>query len=176
MKNILLLLLVICPMLSWADPWDNMTLEQAEQVQKYLRSNPYLLDYCDCCDSEGEFATQVYLMQVISMEIVTCEWNPQYFSIRATVKRLAEVPYRVTGPDVSTPSVYISEDDITITMNYAWGYNAKVGKAAPLYTIIPYDIYGKQDLSQGYCREFISFPNPVPVKNAEYANWYKSRF
>lgn len=176
MKNVILIVLLICPALSWADPWDNMTLEQAERVQEYLALNPYLLDYCDCCDFEGEYATEVYLMEVLSTEIVTCEWNPQYFSVKANVERIAKIPYKADGPDVEAPLAYTSEDEIIITMNYAWGYNEKAAKAAPLYTIIPYDVYGELELTSGYCREFTSFPSPAIIENTAYTNWYKRRF
>lgn len=176
MKNSILVLLLLCPTLLWADPWDNLTLQQAEQVEAFLKTNPYIFDYCDCCDAEGEYATKVYLMKVTSTEIVTCDWNPEYYSVQADVVVLAEIPYTPAGPQMNAPRISRSEDGLKITMNYTWGYNAGQRKAAPLYSIVPYDVYGEQDPNSGYCRAFTTFPDPRLIKDQEYTNWYKSKF
>ena len=175
MKKILIVLLFLCPTFLWADPWNNLTFQQAEKVCEFLNSNPYILDYCDCCDYEGEFATKVYLMKVKSTEIIDCDWDSEYFSIKAQVEILAEIPYIKEGPDINSPHLYKLEKDLIITMNYTWAYNKQEGKAAPLFTIIPYDIYGEQKLNSGYCRDFTTFPNPEYIKNQEYEKWYNNR-
>jgi len=176
MKKSIFVLLILFPTLLWADYWDNLTLVQAEEVIEFLNSNPYILDYCDCCDYEGEYATKIYLMKVESTEIITCDWDSRYFSVKAQVEVLAEIPYNKEGPDIYSPQLFSFEKKITITMNYTWAYNTKQSKAAPLYTIIPYDIYGEQKSDSGYCREFIAFPSPMHVINEAYGKWYNERF
>lgn len=178
MKKLIIafLLLVACPTFLWADAWDNLTFEQAEEVQNYINANPYILDYCDCCDYEGEYATKVYLMKVISSEIVACEWDPSYYNVKTKVEVVAEIPYKSNGPDMASPVIRKSEEDLTLTMNYTWGYNPTTRKAAPLYCMIPYDVYGEQDLDSGSCREFTAFPNPEHIRDTAYSTWYKTRF
>jgi hypothetical protein len=177
MKNIVLAFLFLCPTFLWADSWDNLTFEQAEQVTEYLANDPYIFDYCDCCDHEGQFATEIHLFKVISTEVVTCDWNTEYFSVKAQVEVLAKIPYKESGPDITDPHLipYESIEEFTITMNYTWGLNKETGKAAPIYTIIPYDIYGNQSNESGYCKDFTTFPSPEVMDNEAYKKWYNER-
>ena len=176
MKNTLITFLLLFPIVLWADPWDNLTLQQAEQVCEFLNSDPYLLDYCDCCDYEGEYATEIHLMKVKSTEIITCEWNPEYYSVRANVAILAEIPYIEVGPDTNSAYKYKLKEERVITMNYTWAYNKQKEKAAPIYTVIPYDFYGETNPDSGYCKAFTSFPNPKQIKNRKYKKWYNKKF
>ena len=147
------------------DSWDNLTLKQAEEVSAFLISEPYILDYCDCCDYEGDYATEIHLMKVTSTEIITCDWNPEHYSIRVTVDVLAKIPYLKDGPDISSPLPLKSQKQQIISMNYNWAYNKEEKKLAPLFTIIPYDIYGELNLNSGTCRKLIDFPSPKHIKN-----------
>jgi len=176
MKKVVLILLFICPIFLWADSWDNLTLKQAKQVSEFLKSNPYILDYCDCCSHDGNYATKVYLMKVKSTEIIVCEWDSKYYSVKATVDVLSNIPYLKEGPDIRAASVYKSKKELLMSMNYTWAYNKEKEKATPLYSIIPYDVYEEDySLNSGTCKEFISFPKPVFVKNRKYKKWYKKR-
>lgn len=178
MKKILLVLLLLYPNILLADPWDNLTLQQAKQVEAFLNSNPYVLDYCDCCDFEGKYATKIELIKVKSTKIVTWDWGPEYLSVEAKVEVLAEIPYTKGGPDINSPILDLSERELptTITMNYTWAYNKEKGRAAPLYTFIPYDVEAGLELDSGYCRQFTTFPPPKAIKNKEYEKWFNKRF
>ncbi|WP_405295915.1 hypothetical protein [Algibacter sp. Ld11] len=176
MKNTLIIFSLIIPRLLCADAWDNLTLQQAEQVCKFLNTDPYILDYCDCCNYEGEYATKIYLMKVKSTQIITCEWNSEYYSVRADVDILAEIPYTKEGPDINYAHRYKSKEELVITMNYTWAYNEQKKKAAPIYTIIPYDIYGETNPNSGYCKAFTNFPSPKYIKNRKYKKWYNKIF
>ncbi len=175
-KKILFLLFFIFPLYLSADSWDNLTYEQAEETCEFLSANPYILDYCDCCDFEGQYATKIYLMCVTSTEIIPCDWDSEYYSIKSDVKVLAEIPYTKDGPAMDNPQRYESSNELIITMNYTWAFNENALKAAPLYTIISYDIYGEQKSNSGYCRDFTPFPKPNTLKNKDYKNWYKNNF
>lgn len=176
MKNIIIACMFLCPTLLWADSWDNMTYEQAEQTVKLLETDPYILDYCDCCSHDGEYAVDVYLMKVLSTEIVPCEWNSEYFSIKAQVEVLAEIPYKEKGLVLdSSQAFYEWEKEILITMNYTWIYNKEVEKAAPIYTVVPYDVYGNQKSNSGYCKDLTAFPKPEGIENEAYEDWYNEK-
>ncbi|MEL0651212.1 hypothetical protein V6246_07230 [Algibacter sp. TI.3.09] len=176
MKNTIITLLLLCPIFLWADAWDNLTLQQAEQVCEFLNTDPYILDYCDCCDYEGEYATKIYLMKVKSTEIISCDWNSEYYSVRADVDVLAEIPYIKEGPDINYAHRYKSKEELVITMNYTWAYNEQKKKVAPIYTIIPYNIYGETNPNSGSCKAFTNFPNPKQIKNRKYKKWYNKKF
>lgn len=175
MKNILFTIFILCPTLLWADAWDNLTLEQAKQVQEFLKTDPYILDYCDCCSHDGEYATNVYLMKVLSTEIVQCDWNYEFYSLKAKVKTIAQLPYKKDGPNMKSAVLIQRDSSVMITMNYTWVYNKKAKKAGPIYTVIPYDAYGKQDLTKGYCKAFTKFPKPRRIKDKEYKKWYRKK-
>ena len=36
--------------ISRADAWDNLTMEEAKSVVAKLEKDPFIFDYCDCCD------------------------------------------------------------------------------------------------------------------------------
>jgi len=115
-------------------------------------------------------------MKVTATEIITCDWDAGFFSVRAQVEVLAQIPYLKEGPDMSSPIVNKSEDNLIITMNYTWAYNKQKGKAAPFYSIIPYDTYGEQELNTGSCRELVAFPKPESIQNEAYEEWYNNQF
>lgn len=173
MKLIVSLLLLLSPIYLWADAWDNLTLEEANKVVDVIETNPYLLDYCDCCQAEGTYATKVFLVKVLATKIVRCDWDENLFSVKAEVVTLAELPYQKDGPDIEEPIIMIEKKDLIIYTNYTWVYNSTYKKAGPIYTVIPYDYYGEQPQDKGSCRPFIDFPNPKKIKNKEYKNWYK---
>jgi len=176
LKNIFITLILLSPVFTWADAWDNLTLQQANQVIEFLKTNPYILDYCDCCDYQGEYAVKTHLMKVTSTEIITCEWNPEFYSVVAKVNVLAEIPNTEAGLDMSSPNRYKTKDEIVITMNYTWAFNLEKKQAAPLYTIISYPTYGETNPNSGYCKKFTTFPQPKPIKNRKYKKWYKRTF
>ena len=177
MKKILFLFMLLSPLYASADAWDNLTYEQAESVQKFLNNTPFILDYCDCCDFEGEYAAKVYLMKVISTEIIACEWDNAFYSVKAKVEIIAELTYTENGPDVSKPLKVSREDELIITMNYTWSYSKEQAKVIPFFNIVPYDIYGENEQTSGSCRNYTDFPNPFKtndvISDNEFRDWYK---
>ncbi|MCD4795056.1 MAG: hypothetical protein K8R54_17625 [Bacteroidales bacterium] len=180
MKKVLIILLLIFPLYARADYWDHLTREEAEEVQAFLSNCPFILDYCDCCDFEGEYATKAYLMKVTSTEIVTCHWDDAYYSVKAKVDIIAELPYSENGLNITKPLKNSNKDDLIITMNYTWSYSEKKAKAVPLFFIVSYDYYGANDEDSGLCRNFTDFPNPFKtndvITDKEYRKWYKKNF
>lgn len=178
MKNLFIALLFLAiTNVSLADSWDNLTKEQAEAVVRELEANPYIFDYCDCCDHEGAYAAQVRLLKVTSTEIKPCAWEPESFSVTVDVVVLAHLPYNATGPDVIKMTSKKKELDVyTISMNYTWSYNEGEKSAAPLYTTVPYDKYGEKKA----CKSFFKYPTPEQgkgiIKDGKYKKWYKKKF
>ncbi len=171
------LLIVLCCTFSlpavFADPWDNLTKKQAEETVEYLKKYPFILDYCDCCDHSGEYATEVFLMRVISTEIIPSDWSDGDFSVRATVQKIAQIPYLENGPDLSKATAANSLEEYIILMNYTFGFHPETKKAVALFDVIDYDKYGEAD----YCKAPTPFPNPAKLKkyfkDKAYCSWYK---
>ena len=88
MRLLFILFTVLLSWNSYADAWDNLTKEEAENVIEYLKVNPYISDYCDCCDHEGEYATTIEFLKVIDARIVTCEWDNEFYTV-AVVRKIA---------------------------------------------------------------------------------------
>lgn len=175
MKKIILPFLLLYSSLLHADPWEDLTLEQALEVSDFLGENPYILDYCDCCDHDGEYATKVFLLEVTFVEIIPCSWDSDYYSVEASVSYLAELPYQAQGPDISAPLLVQSEDALIVSLNYTWGYNAAFDQAGPLYTIMPSDRHEERPLDTGYCKGLTAFPDPSLIKDSKYKKWYNSK-
>ena len=159
-----------------------MTIQQAKQVSEFLTSNPYILDYCDCCSFGENSDEKIKFMKVKSTKIIACNWDSRFFNVKVKVESLASFSYVNGGPDMNSPHLQESaeniEEELTITMNYTWAFNKEGRKLAPFYTIVPYDVYGELelDLNSGSCAEFTTFPNPESMKNEEYTKWYNNRW
>ena len=156
-----------------ADPWDNLTKEQAEETAKFLNRYPYILDYCDCCDHSGEYATKAFLMRVVSVRIISSEWSEGEYSVKAKVRKIAQIPYTEKGLDLTSATAAGEEEDYIILMNYTFGYSPTMKKAVPLFDMIDYGKYSKEN----YCKGPTSYPNPKKLKkyfkDKEYHSWYK---
>lgn len=175
MKTLLIVFFGLMTQLAFADAWDNLTREEADAVVAYLEENPYIFNYCDCCDSDGEYATQVFFVKVTSTSIEPSSWDEGSFSVKYEFVPLAEVKYTEAGLDFSAMSPLENLDnDEPIYMNYTWGWNAAKMQATPLFDVIDYSMYGSNHES---CKAPFSFPTPKLMKKVSkekgYKKWYK---
>jgi len=175
MKTILLLISLLISSVSLADAWDNLTFEEAQNVATHLEYNPFIFDYCDCCDHSGEFATKVYLIKVTGTKIVTCEWNTEYYSVQIEGYALAELKYTASG--VSTKKLLktkLNEPNSIITMNYTWTQGFESLIAVPFFEVVDYHTYGDDNKP---CKKHFKFPTPKAFAKVsddpEYAVWYQ---
>lgn len=153
-----------------ADYWDNLNLAQAKKVTAYIKKHPFIFDYCDCCSAE------VYLMKVLSSEIVPCAWDTTQYSVITKVDRLALMEHSGTG--LHNFLVYPVDEnerfvDFTISMNYTFVYYAPLRWAIPFFKIIPHST------PEHVCKGATVFPDPtmsgVQIKDADYTAWYEKR-
>lgn len=175
MKYLYLLIALFVAQLSFADTWDNLTIEEAEAVVFDLERNPYIFDYCDCCSNTGEYATTVHFLKVVSTEIIPCEWDDAFYSVRAQSIVLAGVFYSNDGPDISQLTVPIEpEMNELIFMNYTWTLHPEKKLATPFYNVIVYDYYG---VDNEPCKPEFNYPTPNQLKlvskDKGYKKWYK---
>ncbi len=174
MKIVVLFIALISSNLSFADAWDNLTLEEANTVVDELTENPYIFDYCDCCDFSGEYSTQVYLIKVVNTQIVTCQWNSVFYTVNIEGTVIAELNFNGTGLNtkklIKKPETY---SQTTFFMNYTWGFNPESKNASAFFDIIPYTTYGEAES----CKKEFAYPTPKSVKKVskdkDYDEWYK---
>lgn len=170
MKHLIIaLLIIIGSNYSWADSWDNLTKEQAEETVRFLEANPFVFDYCDCCDQGGE----VLLLRITSLEIVTCDWDNNYFSVAYTAHVIAGFPSGERGIEVNRiTDLEMDSDELSgkVSMNYTWGYNKDNRNVNPILSMVPYDVYGT-DYSP--CLNAFGLPSPKLVKDKQYKKWFK---
>lgn len=174
-KYILAFALIFSSFLTFADAWDNLTLEDAQAVVAELKRNPYIFDYCDCCNNEGEYATTIEFLKVISTEIVPCSWDNEFYSVKAYSVLLATVFYANNGPDVNQ----LIEPESTeyaelIYMNYTWTFHPETKLARPFFDRINYVYYGDD---RQPCKSSFAYPTPAQLKTVSkdkgYKKWYK---
>jgi hypothetical protein len=149
-----------------ADPWEAMTESEAKELMAFLKKNPYVFEYCDCCDEVArEYDNRKvfgHLIKIEKMEIVPCAWDQSRFSVNIVQFKIL-VSGNVEGGKfvVAQPD----EEDIDnyrkpwpVTLNYSW--TIKSGKASRLYKNINYK--GEEVK----CAGISEFPNPdrVPAK------------
>ena len=178
MKYFALVIAFFIVQFSFADAWTEMTKSEAEAVVAELNKNPYIFDYCDCCDHDGEYATSVYLIKVNKTEIIPCEMDENCYFVQTEGEVIAEVLYNENGPDVSklTP-VEWSESSHRVCMNYTWTFNPNIKKATPFFKVVPYNYY---DFEKTSCENDFAYPTPnqlkVVSKDKGYKKWYKKNF
>lgn len=158
-----------------ADAWDNLTMEQAKAVVSELESNPYIFDYCDCCDRKGEYASQAYFLKVIHAEIVTCSWDKTFYSVQITADVIGKLKRTKTGLKLNKLYKASSAPSKVIYMNYTWAFNRSTKMASPFFNVVSYDVYGTENKP---CSAAFSFPKPEVVskvyKDEIYSFWYKN--
>lgn len=174
MKNLLIAFALLISNFLMADSWDNLTKEQAEAVVTELKQNPYIFDYCDCCDHQGAYAAKVRLLKVLETEIIKCPWEAESFSVVVDVAVLAHIPYGENGLSFIGLTSNKKETDVfTISMNYTWSFNPGEKMATPMFANIPYDKYGEKKA----CKSYFKFPTPEEgkgvIKDGKYKKWYK---
>lgn len=177
MKYFSLLFVFLITQFSFADAWPEMTKAEAEAVVAELEKNPYIFDYCDCCDHGGEYAATVFISKVIKANIVACEMDENCYTIETESVILAEVFYGENGPDVTKLSKPgLSEVSQTIYMNYTWTLNPSTKKATPFFRVIPYNYY---DFTKEACKQEFAYPTPAQLKKVSkdkgYKKWYGER-
>jgi hypothetical protein len=166
-RFLLIAFLAISTFTASADAWDDLTMAQAKKVQAYLKKNPWILDYCDCCDP-GD----TYLMRVVSSEIVTCTWEPSKYSVKVNALRVAKVEVNDSGINEHNAVPMSETVSYTIFMNYTFAYD-KAGKwAVPLFKKVAYD-------RDHVCKGATKFPKPTNTAgnqlSNEYTKWYSKR-
>lgn len=169
MRIFLIFCLLFLSFNAFADPWDDVTKEEAENVVAFLKQNPFILDYCDCCDIES-----VALLKVISVKIEKSDWKDGKYSVKTRVRKVADIPNTKNGglqlPE-ATPAY--GKDDFQITMNYTWVFNLETKKAAPLFDLVEYSGYSNRKP----CASYTNYPNPFEsecdVFPADYRDWYR---
>lgn len=170
MRILLLTLALFTARLSFADAWDNLTKQQAEKVVKHLEANPYIFDYCDCC-GDGKSMT---LLKVTKTSIVPCDWDAGSFTVKVEATAMVSMKRNEFGLDVSSfEKAEPQEDQLTIYMNYTWVYFKEKKSAAPVFSSIKYDKYGKKKPCEG----LFKFPDPKSFKkifkDKSYKKWFK---
>lgn len=177
MRILALLIVLLISTFSFADSWDNMTKKEAEAAVAELKLNPYIFDYCDCCDYEGEYAARVFLVKVTSAEITPCEWDERYYSVHLTTTVIAELENTEDGPETLTLLKTDGEQaEQLLAMNYSWGINTETKLATPFFNKVAYTMYSDD---RSACKKEFDYPTPKAVKKVskdkEYAAWYKQR-
>ena len=176
MRFFILFTFVVSSFISKADQWDDLSYEEAENVIEYLRYNPYIFEYCDCCVDEEDDIFNIDLVLVSNVQIVACEWKPEKYSVTYDFEVLAMIQYDDDGRIKKVEIPYESaESTHTIYMNYTWGLNSESKLAQPLFDIITYDNYGNDHLP---CKKAFPFPTPGELEEVgkfkAYKQWYKN--
>ena len=151
-----------------ADPWEDLTEKQANAVTKFLAKNPFILDYCDCCES-GD----VYLMKVVRTKIVPCSYNEAKKTVVAEVVRIGKLEVAEGGVPSAYRTTAVSEppQDFIITMNYTFVYSKRDKWAVPFFKAVDYD-------QNHICKGATRFPNPFDnndIKDEDYQKWFKNK-
>jgi len=179
-KTLSLFILLISFSISFADSWTDMTLGQAKKAVEHLKENPYIFDYCDCCDMETVnliFVENVYYQEV--------EEFSDIYEVRVEGKIIHSFYFTVFNDEVAVLEDFmpaLSEEQIMegmttefneiISANYTFVfYETAEGEAysKPLMDITGYNEYLTS------CIPFMIYPYPVEEQapNQGYSKWYE---
>jgi hypothetical protein len=146
-----------------ADPWEAMTETEAKELMAFLKKNPYVFDYCDCCDKVArEYDNRKvfgHLIKIEKMEIVPCSWDESRFSVNIVKSTILASGNIEGGKFVSSKpgeeNIETYKKPWPIALNYSW--TIKSGKASRLYKNINYE----ED--EVKCSGLLEFPKPDKV-------------
>lgn len=149
-----------------ADPWEDVTQEQAEAIVKHLEMHPYILDYCDCC-GEGD----VHLLRVVSTQIVECSYDAEKKTVLAQVVSMGKL--QRSGGSPSAYNVEAVEDDmpyeLVVSLNYTFVYSACGQWAVPLFKEVHDE---RNHVCNGATRFPSPFDNEVVLDDPSYIEWF----
>ena len=175
MKHFLFAFVLLISPLSFADAWDNLTMEEAKAVVQELKKNPYIFDYCDCCDHSGEYASKVHLLKVKGFNIIPSSWSEGQYAVQISYEVIAKLNYTAKGPNTRKLKRYAGDEigDL-IYMNYTWTFNEESMKASPFFNSVKYSYYGEGSA----CKREFTYPTPKAVAKVsddiDYAAWYEA--
>lgn len=180
MKNLLCLVLILCSIQLSADPWNAMTEKNANAAMEYLKQNPYIIDFCDCCDADGEYAAEVYLVKVLRTYLTKSKWSKGKYKVMMEVRRIAKIPYYEANGSEPENAVKAEEkvETIDLTMNYTRGFSRTSKMADHFHKLVEYEHFNDNELRN--CREAIAYPNPFEAGckfyDRDYMEWYRLNF
>ncbi|MCB0705381.1 MAG: hypothetical protein KDC34_08735 [Saprospiraceae bacterium] len=148
-----------------ADPLEDMTFEEAQQVVNHILLDPYILDYCDCCDDAAG-----YLIEIKELSIEPAEFGHRPYRVRAKGVYL----YQLSANGDDTFQLLETEqrgyDDIIWT-NYTFTFDPSDRKAHPVGEVLGFR-------REGNCNPDAQFPGPDQISldkiNRDYQQWYKT--
>ena len=173
MKYLVLFLSIAFVQNALADPWEDVTYDEAFKVQKLLKKYPFVLDYCDCCDG-----SKVFLLKIMETEMITCPYNGSKYSIKTKAVRIGKFDHWDGRVDVSESVPFDYEEErlieYTVSMNYTFAYKKKTNTCAPLGRIIDYSTENTTS-----CDGVGVFPNPfknnIEIHDDDYKKWARKR-
>lgn len=167
-KLVILFALIGFSTISKADAWDNLTIEQAEHVQKFLDKNPFIFDFCDCCGK----GVEAYLIKIESTEIIKCAWDKKQFSVLTKGRRIAKMQWASVGLDDYHTDVIDEEVEYTVFMNYTFAFDKHMKWAVPLFKLFDYHLDGP------LCIGATNYPDPtlsgVKISDQDYKDWFSA--
>lgn len=176
MKKILFLALLFCTSFLFADPIEDFSLADANRIVDFLKENPFMIDYCDCCNdvlSEGEAPIQAKLIRIVEREIVPCEYDASRYSIRITAEILATgvIENKKMSSLRVLPRDEAEEYNTLLSANYF--FCADKRKIGQLGMITQDDkLYKEYN-----CGGVAAFPAPSELTNIismeQYVKWYR---
>ncbi len=162
-----------------AESWDYMSKEQAEALLAYVNKNPFIFNYCDCCNDiipENKVKPKAHLLKIEKMEIVPCPFDNTLFSVDVLECTV------VATANVSDGFVSITKTESDDKRKYAIQWALSLNYCFTLIDfVIPSRLYEAIDYKAEPfdCSGLIEFPDPElvpehPLKKA-YSKYYKSK-
>jgi hypothetical protein len=144
-----------------------MDKSQAEQVVRFLKSQLYIMEYCDCCENSP--------FQLIKIEKVTMEpADNNLFEVRVIGKEVAVFGSDKMG-NLLNPRLSTKSFNDVISVNYT--FIAENEKAVCIAQGLQFSEVAGYEVDAS-CQQFVNLPQPtlaVFSANTDYKNWYKAQ-
>ncbi len=181
-KTLLIIVALFFGTYLFADTWVDMTLDQAEKAVAHIKENPYIFDYCDCCD--GESVSLVYVEEVYYFEV---EEFSDVYQVQATGRIIHTFEFAVFDDEFAILDSFLpalpygeeggatDEFDDVLSANYTFvfkNYSEGDVNSASLASITGYDY----DLTS--CVPFMQYlyPDTEDYEVDEgYEEWYHKK-
>ncbi|MBR9919722.1 MAG: hypothetical protein GYB31_02720 [Bacteroidetes bacterium] len=149
-----------------ADPLEDLTYEEAQQLISHLQLDPYIIDYCDCCSDGPD-----YIIRVSDLSIEAAEYGARPYRVRAKGTYIYELQRSENGYFSIKDSKKGGFEDIIWT-NYSFAFDPEDKMAHPIGQVL-----GIRE--SGNCNPDAHFPAPDQLRLQQsdpgYHQWYQSR-
>lgn len=158
----------------------NFNKQQAEQLADWVRKNPFILHYCDCChdaaiQAQGKSKEKAYLLYITQANVVPSETEAGLFSVKLRFIIMSESKVNDEGEIVSVNQDNPGLDAASLFLSLNYDFTTRDNINLRIYEEMRW-LEGMEAANN--CRGLAGYPNPGEFREdlgKKYQKWASKR-